>query len=204
MRSSYTVRLSQRDFAKAVDVTTHAFRTYAFLQYLTPQTDARMRFARWFCTSCIRYGQLYGRVDTNSTVNGVAVWLTPGRTTLTPWRLLRSGFISAPIHVHVQSLKRFILSNSHMEHEHKRFADKHHWYLMALGVDPQYQGQGVGSQIIQPVLELADAQHEQCYLETQTERNSQFYERHGFKIMSQKTMPDSEMTIFAMVRKPKL
>lgn len=152
MQSSTSAHFRQNDFKRATQVVTLAFTNYVFMQYITLQAQQRSRFANWFGAACARYGLLYGRVDTTDSIKGVAVWLPPCQTDLTPWRLLHSGFLSAPMHVPIQGLMRFVQSNLHMEREHKRFAGERHWYLLALGVDPQYQGQGIGSQVIQPAL----------------------------------------------------
>ncbi len=52
-----------------------------------------------------------------------------------------------------------------------------------LGVDPERQGQGIGGQIIAPVLERADRDGLPCYLETMKERNVAFYQKHGFEVV---------------------
>ena len=33
-----------------------------------------------------------------------------------------------------------------------------HWYLAIMGVDPQWQGKGIGSKLMQPALETLDAE----------------------------------------------
>jgi len=57
-----------------------------------------------------------------------------------------------------------------------------HYYLQGLGTDPPFQGQGLGSAAMQPVLARCDAERTPAYLESTKERNVAFYERHGFKV----------------------
>ena len=64
-----------------------------------------------------------------------------------------------------------------------------HLYLSVLGVDPPRQGQGVGSRLIAPGLELCDREGVPAYLETARERNVVFYERHGFRVTHELTLP---------------
>jgi ribosomal protein S18 acetylase RimI-like enzyme len=77
-----------------------------------------------------------------------------------------------------------------------------HWYLWALGVDPPYQGQGVGGQLLQPVLAEADAAGLPCYLETETERNVAFYRKHGFDVATAGPDPRQGVMVWTMVREP--
>jgi ribosomal protein S18 acetylase RimI-like enzyme len=77
-----------------------------------------------------------------------------------------------------------------------------HWYLWGLGVEPSRQGQGIGGMLIQPVLARADASGLPCYLETMNEKNVPFYEKHGFKIVSDAEVPRHGLRVWAMLREP--
>ncbi len=55
-----------------------------------------------------------------------------------------------------------------------------HWYLATLGVDPECQGQGVGSALLRHWLGLVDEDGRPAYLETDDPRNLPFYGRAGF------------------------
>ena len=61
-----------------------------------------------------------------------------------------------------------------------------HYYLEYLGVEPAFQGQGLGSQLLSELTRRADAAGAACYLETATERNLPLYQRFGFQITAQK------------------
>jgi ribosomal protein S18 acetylase RimI-like enzyme len=60
--------------------------------------------------------------------------------------------------------------------------DEPHWHLEFLGVDPDRQGQGVGSQVLSFGLRRADEAGFACGLETSNERNLALYRRFGFEI----------------------
>jgi GNAT superfamily N-acetyltransferase len=67
-----------------------------------------------------------------------------------------------------------------MEQKHPRRPPHH--YLALLGTDPDRQGNGLGSLVLQPVLEECDADGVGAYLESSKERNIDFYARHGFRV----------------------
>lgn len=65
---------------------------------------------------------------------------------------------------------------------HHHFPDEPVWYLKLLGVDPEGQGQGIGSTLLRESLRELDEDGLPAYLETGTERNVRFYERFGFEV----------------------
>lgn len=56
------------------------------------------------------------------------------------------------------------------------------WYLGTLGVDPDFQGRGVGSALLAQWLECVDRDHCSAYLETDVPENVRFYARAGFEV----------------------
>jgi GNAT superfamily N-acetyltransferase len=57
-----------------------------------------------------------------------------------------------------------------------------HYYLPFLGVDPPWQGRGLGGALLAPVLQRCDRESVPAYLEASTARNRALYERHAFAV----------------------
>lgn len=55
-------------------------------------------------------------------------------------------------------------------------------YVWFIGVEPENQGKGEGSKLIQSVLDLAKVKKLPVCLETSTERNFKWYENFGFSV----------------------
>jgi ribosomal protein S18 acetylase RimI-like enzyme len=72
---------------------------------------------------------------------------------------------------------------------YRRLAEAHpgepHWYLSVLGVDPAHQGRGLGRSLLQGWLESVDRVAAASYLETDRERNLDFYRRAGFDVRAE-------------------
>jgi GNAT superfamily N-acetyltransferase len=64
-----------------------------------------------------------------------------------------------------------------------------HFYLAVLGTDPSRQGHGIGSALLQPVLDLCDRDGVPVYLESSKESNVAFYARHGFRVTAEVRLP---------------
>ena len=77
-----------------------------------------------------------------------------------------------------------------------------HYYLFVLGTRPEWQGRGVGSALMRPVLETCDRDGVPAYLEATSERNKQLYLRHGFEVTDEIRLPDGP-TLWPMWRAPR-
>jgi GNAT superfamily N-acetyltransferase len=78
-----------------------------------------------------------------------------------------------------------------------------HYYLGGLGTDPPWQGKGLGSAVLGPVLENCDREGVPAYLESSRESNVPFYRRHGFEVTDEVSMPDSSVRLWLMWREPR-
>ena len=74
-----------------------------------------------------------------------------------------------------------------------------HWYLPAIGVDPNWQGRGYGSALLAAALAKCDQQHLPAYLESSNRRNIPLYERHGFEILGE-IQAETSPTLWPMLR----
>ena len=88
---------------------------------------------------------------------------------------------------------------------HKLMGDRPHWYLAIVGVDPDRQGQGLGTKILRPVLEQADREQREAYLECSNPVNIPFYEKLGFEIRETRPCSDwnkESPVLYYMIRPP--
>jgi ribosomal protein S18 acetylase RimI-like enzyme len=194
--------LSPRLRGPAAEALALAFHQDPIACYVFPEEARRRRVLRWMFHCHLRYGLRYGEVYTTDGVDGVAIWLSPGQTTQTLWRVLRTGALSAPLRFGWSAFLRSVTFLEFATAWHQQCAPKAHWYLFYLGVTPAQQGRGIGSALLQPVLARADAHWLSCYLETGVARNVRFYERHGFQVVAEGALPREGPPLWAMVRAP--
>ena len=190
---------------QACDVLAAAFQEDPMYKQIFPDPDERAKSLRLLWDAVVGYGLIYGEVYTTPSVNGVACWLSPGNTEVNLWRLFRTGFAlqRAVTRFSKDGRKQFLDGLGHLDKIHKQImGDKPHWYLWVLGVAPDSQGQGIGGQLIQPVLACTDKEQIACYLETETERNVAFYKKRGFKVVSEGNVPGYDLKLWTMLREP--
>ena len=85
----------------------------------------------------------------------------------------------------------------------RKLAPIKHWYLLILGVDPQYQGKGYASQLLNGMLKDTDEEGVSCYLEAEGSNNVSMYKHFGFKVVDEYTVPNTKVELTAMLREPK-
>ncbi|MES2097887.1 MAG: GNAT family N-acetyltransferase [Pseudomonadota bacterium] len=74
------------------------------------------------------------------------------------------------------------------------------WYLHIAGVDPAYQGRGLGGASIREALARAAGDGVPAYLETATERNIGLYHSLGFAVTSEWHVPKGGPKFWSMLR----
>jgi ribosomal protein S18 acetylase RimI-like enzyme len=133
---------------------------------------------------------------------GVALWHPPGYRGagfLDSLRLLPS---LARLAGGVRRLREVSRAVDTLEERRRHHAPEAHFYLSALGVDPELQGTGIGTALVQPVLARADEERLTAYLETATARNVLLYERLGFAVVEELTLPGTDVHGWLMLREP--
>ena len=102
-----------------------------------------------------------------------------------------------PIRAGLQRALRFNRLDREMSKRHPKFS---HYYLWFLGVEPEHQGQGIGSLLLRSLAEKADADRVRTYLETDKPTSVKLYEKHGFRVDREEVLPGIEFNMWFMTR----
>lgn len=200
-----TVLLAGSQQGRAVEVLAQAFQDDPAYAVLFPDARLRREALRWLWEGVVKYCLVYGRVYTTPEVQGAACWLCPRSTETTLWRTIRTGFVlpRAVMHFKLEERRRLLAALGYMDTIQKQVLPGQHWYLWVLGVDPAWQGQGIGGALIEPVLERSDDEGIPCYLEVMIESNAAFYAKYGFEVVHRGQVPDLDLTAWMMIRRPR-
>ena len=131
---------------------------------------------------------------------GASYWDPPGS-----WKTKPKDFLSMAIPMLRgvnRRIPRALKGLGRLERVHDA-QPKEHYYLAVLGTRPDQQGKGVGSALMQPVLDVCDADGIGAYLESSKERNVPFYRRHGFEVVEEVEFGPGGPTLWAMWRDPR-
>jgi GNAT superfamily N-acetyltransferase len=78
-----------------------------------------------------------------------------------------------------------------------------HYYLFAIGTHRNARGKGVGSTLMQAMVDRSDDEGVPAYLENSKPRNEAFYARHGFVAGDLLPMPSGCPAVQPMWRTPR-
>jgi len=194
-------RVHQKNIA--AQVCACAFTDYPMITSYWPDRGRRARHLEWYWACAVKYGLRYGEAYTTSDVAGISVWLPPGQTHITTWRYVRAGYLPLPLKMGVKQFFTQTMKGDKLVHQvHEEIISGPHWYLFIIAVDPDRQGRGIGTMLMQPGLEKADTQGLPCYVETHDERNVPFYLKHGFDLVRIELVPGSDLRFWCFLREP--
>jgi GNAT superfamily N-acetyltransferase len=120
---------------------------------------------------------------------GVAAWIPPGsdQVMMDIDRSMRSTLAAAE--ARHDEMWEWIADN---------FPDEPFWYLDHLAVDAAHRGTGLGAALIQHGLDFADRDGVPAFLETGRSGNVAYYERRGFRTISDDDAPGGGPHIWFM------
>ena len=193
--------LSKASLAGAAATMSKAFHQDPLWQYLYPDEQIRQRILLRFFTAILTLSmdsrQTYG---VGALPAGVAVWDFPGQKKGLPSFMASVRLLRLVLSSFSLAAYKARTSFAQFERMRKTHAPGPHFYLQTIGIHPDFQGQGLSSQLIRPFLEKADSLGVGTYTETMTPSNVSLYEHFGFVCMEKYVVPETQLSLWAFYR----
>jgi ribosomal protein S18 acetylase RimI-like enzyme len=171
-------RAGSPDATEIAALLARAFFEDPVATFLFPDAMSRVRRLNRFFALQLRQNYLRRGVVTMTTLgDGAALWMPPGAPAPTVReRLLHAAF-------GLQLGRRRAAAHKLTTLLERRHPKEAHWYLGAIGVDPDGQGRGVGTTLLEEMLARSDARREGVYLEASRPESARLYARVGFDLV---------------------
>jgi GNAT superfamily N-acetyltransferase len=189
-------RATRGDRPRLATVLARAFDDDPVMTWFFQERRRREARNRRFFGLRLRQLMPHGETYTVEGELGAAIWAEPER-----WRLSRLEEIRLTIAMLPAVWPRLAEVIEGLEAIDRVHPSRPHYYLAVLGTDPDAQGRGIGSALLQPTLETCDRDGIPAYLESSKERNIDFYARHGFRVTGELELPDGPR-VWSMWRDP--
>jgi GNAT superfamily N-acetyltransferase len=191
-----TARLATpADVEPAAQMLARAFRDDPLVQHLLTDDATRAAKLPTMFRLLFKLGLPYGACDVTSGCEAAALWRPPGKWHIPVWQYLTN----APqfLGVFGAGALRAMAIMDQIEKNHPR---EPHWYLQAIGTDPDKQGKGYASVLMRHQLSLVDGQVLPAYLESSKEKNIPIYASFGFEVTGEIRIKNGPV-IYPMWRK---
>lgn len=192
--------LNEYQIPIAVETLASAFQNDPLYRFVIPDPEMRSTFLQLFFAFRIRYGMKFGEVHcTSERGEGVAVWIPFQSVKMTYPRIIQGGGLTVLRAVDADIRKKLFELQEFAEDARERIRGPY-WHLAPIAVHPAHQGHGLASLLIRSMLARLDREQSACTLETQNSKNVAIYERYGFKTVSERLMPGSDVHHWLMLR----
>jgi GNAT superfamily N-acetyltransferase len=179
-----------------------AFADDPVMKWMIPDERVRRRRLPRLFAALTKHQHLdHGGVEVASSADGIgaaALWDPPDK-----WQPTRGAELrTAPIML--LTLGTAVLrGQAAAELMKKHHPEEPHWYLAVIGSDPLVRGGGFGQALMTSRLDRVDAEHAPAYLESSNPVNVPYYERFGFEVTGEMTLPNGGPSLIPMWRQPR-
>ncbi|MHA1992275.1 MAG: GNAT family N-acetyltransferase [Candidatus Hodarchaeales archaeon] len=198
-------KIQKRDIETASQVLGKAFHMDPAWIHLIPDESERKEKLPFVFEYTIRYSLKYGEVYApTENLEGIAVWISHTTVEESFWRILRSGAFRAALKMGRKLGNKIVTLFDQIDQDRREhMKNRSYIYLSAIGILPEFQGQGFGGRLLKPMFEKTDTERIPIYLETVTEKNIQIYAKYGFQTLYEEKVPGSDFSLWEMVREPR-
>lgn len=179
-----------------------AFFDDPVMAWMLPDPQARRRKLHKLFAGLTRHHHLArGGVEIAGAESGIAaaaLWDPPDQWRHTPAEELRAA--PSMLLTFGKAVRRGMQVSELMKRSHP---DEPHWYLAVIGSDPRVRGDGFGHALMRSRLNRCDAEFAPAYLESSNPDNIGYYQRFGFEVTGEITLPDGGPVMYPMWRDPR-
>lgn len=172
------------DIAALSGLLTRAFANDPGLRFVIQDDSEWRRIAPRYFAGVLSDALKHGHSLVDDHHRGIALWEPPGFAPSFPRQLVTFARLALLFR---RNLGRALQLQRHTE---KYRPATPFWYLAYIATEPVEQGKGIGSELLTPVLELAEREYLPVFLECANPRSLAFYLAHGFNIVDEVSIVD--------------
>ncbi len=152
------IKLDPKYKKRAAEIVAAAFFDYPMFTFYFPDPKKRARVLPWYLGNVLNCALRYGEVCTTPEISGVIFTLPPGHTKISQSEYIQNGFLLTPLLLGYRDYQRSQECEKFVADTHEMImGDRPHYYLWGLTVDPSQKRKGIGTALLKPLIEKADA-----------------------------------------------
>ncbi len=192
-------RLSEKDFDKANTSLIKAFKKDPIWNRALERFPEKYQY---LFGVPLKYTLYYGKgYAPSENIEGVALWLGSPYMDMSIFRIIRCRSLRLGLKIGLKAGKVIMEAFDIVEKDrHTNMKGQSYVYLSTLGIDPSYQRQKHGYNLVKSMLDALPHKIP-VYLETATEGNVKFYENLGFKVIKEIIIPQYDLPMWELIFK---
>ncbi len=167
-----------KDKSLVIDILTKSFDTNQSVNYIVKQDKHRRKRVSALMDYSFEVCYLFGDVFLSDDKKACALVTYPDKKKTT----LKSILLDVKLILSCVGLKNIKKTIARESAINKIQPKEPKYYLWFIGVDPEYQSEGIGSVLLNEIVEDSEHKKRTIYLETSTLKNLPWYEKFGFDI----------------------
>lgn len=166
------------DKSLVVDILTKSFDTNQSVNYIVKQDEKRAKRVSALMDYSFEVCYLFGEVFLSDDKKACALVTYPDKKKTT----LKSILLDVKLILSCVGLKNIKKTLAREAMINKIQPKELRYYLWFIGVDPECQNEGIGSVLLNEIIEDSEHKKRPIYLETSTLKNLPWYKKFGFDI----------------------
>ena len=196
------ILINPKEISEALDSVALAYKDYPMFNYVFGNNGNIEPIKQIYKSSVTTSDFICLGVKVDGDYQAVAIFAKPNYKGVPTLQFLMNGGIKLLLkHSFGMAIRLLNYENNAMKVKSK-YSNSNCWYLYSLTVHPDHQHKGLGSKVMQPMLDFFDATGQSCYLETNKDDNIAMYEHFGFELMEKGYIPKTNVVHYAMRREP--
>jgi ribosomal protein S18 acetylase RimI-like enzyme len=175
------IKANQNDKQLIVDILTKSFESNQSVNYIAKQDEKRLKRISALMNYSFEVCHSSGDVFLSDDKKACALVLYPDKKKTTFKSILLDVKLILSC-IGIENIKKALSRESKI----KQLQPKElMYYLWFIGVNPEYQNEGIGSVLLSEIIEDSENKKRPIYLETSTLKNLPWYKKFGFEIYNE-------------------
>lgn len=174
-------KATYQDKEIVIDILAASFDDNQSVNYITKQDKKRARRIRKLMAYSFEVCYLFGEVFLTEDKKACALILYPDKKKTTLKTILLDVQLIASC-IGIENIKKALARETKIKQLQPKGPI---YYLWFIGVKPEYQNEGIGSDLLKNIIEDSEKKKRPVYLETSTRKNLPWYKKFGFNIYNE-------------------
>lgn len=195
-------KLDNTEIDKAIDVLFKAFYNDIYFNFVFETDENKNKYMKYMLEGWVKYCLMYGEVwyeVVDEDFTGVLGFIKPENCEWTDEKVDKSGMAETETYIPQEFKDRRQQYSNAFKLVDSKVPD-FHIYFFFVAVDPKFQGNGIGKILINKILDYSKEVKAPIFLDTEEEKNVEWYLRLGFKKLIDENTTQSPSPMWFMLR----